>query len=99
MPLACNLDDLIIHRVRTRQKARAEFARQLRVGMNLLRSHVATECCSMFCYQTHGEMSYLDVLNCIPTSTVYESSGMECVARDASVWLKEQDRIDCLVHP
>lgn len=48
----------------------------------------------MFCYRTHREMSYLDALNGVPTSTIDEWSGMDFVAQDAWVWLKAYVRVD-----
>lgn len=78
----------------TRQRARAEFPLQIRNGLNRLRSHLSTASYDIFCYRTHGEMSYLVALNGISTNIAKEWSDMEFVAQGAWIWLKVQVRVD-----
>ena len=56
MQFACDDEDLVIHRFRSRNQARSEFARQVGNGLGRLRSHVNVQGGDMFVYRTHGEI-------------------------------------------
>lgn len=80
----CNECALIIHSGLPRQKACA-FARQVHNSLTRIGPRVSMTSFDMICFRTHGEMDCLDVIKGIPSSTIVEWSGMEFVARDASV--------------
>lgn len=77
---ACDGESIIINRDRPFIKAQAMFSLHARNGIQRMLSHMYLTNGGMFCYQTHGEMDYLDALICILVRNIDEWSSIECFA-------------------
>lgn len=94
MQFACDDEDLVIHRFRTRNPTRAEFARQVRNGIGRLRIQETVHNCEMFVYSTHGEIEYYAALSALSPDVFEGWSGLGIVTHDAWVWSKPPLRVD-----